>query len=1554
MMAPSKVTERYEFREILSEGGMGVVYRAYDRVVGREVAIKTIRDVQDKASLELFRKECSVLANFTHPHIVEIFDFGELEETGTRRPFFVMPLLDGLTLDKVIHSTSETLSVERCVDIISQVCRGLQAAHERGLVHRDLKPTNIFILRGDSVKIIDFGVAHLVDTQSSIGLKGTLMYMAPEQILMQKPSALTDLFSLAVVCFEMLARRRPFDGATREEIADQIVRVIPPPASQFNPAVSLAVSQVVHKALAKQPYHRFSSVKEFGDALNKAFRKEPIESLNPERIEPRVGRAKKAFEQGELEFASEIVGELESEALLHPDIVDLRKQIDNATRQKSIQLLLDTARRRFSEDEYQLALQKIQEVLNLDPSNTDAHALKGDIENKRSTAQIDDWFKLAWQHMENHSYSHARKALQNVLQLRPKEQRAQQLLAEVDRREQDYLRIRKEKEEAYQAAVEACKRGDLSSAMTKLERVLDMDRRAPDTFAPDRAAIYQKMYNEVRSEYDRLSSLFSEVRQNFESGNLSTAAKLCKEALEKYPGHAMFQSLKLDIEVRQRQELSALIARIDREMDAEADLSSKIRILEKAQQQFPEEVHFQQSLQTIRSKRDLVESIVSSARSLEDRGLFAEALDKWEILQSIYPQYPALDFELERVRKRREAKDRQQAKVVWVDRIDRCVQSGEYGRALTLIGDAVQEYPNDPELLTLEKAVRQGLERAAESQRMLEEGRVAWQAGKHEEGLQLFRQANDLDPTSAVARGALLEALIATARTRIDSNWQQAGQLLQQVQELDPGNPMATSLQQLVNDKREDECVTNALSEARERDAGGKVQEALDVLEQACALYPSNERLSQFRATLKRRLPQPAREEMRRKDLEDLRQLEGDIAGAADPGYMATLFQRTTVLAEEYAGDQDFETVATMIKGHVEKESAPPPPLPAPPVSGGAPQRAGRRVPGILERLKPYASQAQTWTRSKAAALQARVETTSPEQRRLIAAAAAIAMIAGMSAVYQALKGKPSLPTPVTSKTVSLQVRVDPPDATFRVHDERQNDVTNAISALVPGRYLVRATRPGYQPGEAVAELNPPGPISAVVTLAPLPSTFELATTQDGLTVILDGQPLADSGGGRFGVDSLPEAEHRLEVSSRIGTVTMAFTNKRAAIPEIASFDSLGMQGLAVTQFGNLVHATRSAGPASKVEAGFDSDAVETLSSEGAQRAFADVAVHVVRFTIGGAPELSVPVTTGSGPRIQIIIPGDESGYLIVDGGSPDIRLFVNGRLMNTAPVGKTSQRIVTLKPGDYTIRVEREGFEPAEIKSVTVRRAVSTRQVLTLKEVVKNATLVVQNGKDAELVIDGQAHPITNDRFPITVPAGPHRVTLRREGYDDWVQSRDYPKGQEIPIDAAQVLKKRILPARVAFRSTPPNAKLVLRKQGSPQEIPIKDGVAELSEGAYELSASAPDHEDKTQRFSVQPSQTALPVEIVLRKTVAAEKPKVEVDPMQGWPQSAGWRKQGDRYVRDKDSQILYATGSGTFELATPCKKQGLLGGGCKAEVLVGYYTPNRLRVVYRHAKEH
>ncbi len=905
-MAPQvKLKSRYEIKETLGQGGMGVVFKAFDALIKRDVALKTIRDAPDPAALENFYKECGVLASMAHPNIIEIFDLGEFEENGANKPYFVMPLLPGVTLEALIRTSSQCLSVERAVDIIGQTCRGLQAAHERGLVHRDLKPSNIFVMEDDSVKIIDFGVAHIIDTHT-MNLKGTLAYMAPEQIEMKPLSALSDIFSLGVVAYEALTLRRPFQGRTQAEVVEAILKQNPPPASDLNPAVGQTISRVIHKALAKHPWHRFPTAREFAEILQNALRNEPIEIFDPARIQPRIQRAAKAFEQDDYQFAAEILGELEGEGHLDPAILTLRRQINQTIRRKTILQLLQNARTRFEEQEYPLALQKIQEVLQLDPNSAEALRLKSDIENRRTVEKIDDWFRLARQHIDNYAFGHAREALKNVLQLRPSDTQALQLLSEVGRREQEYLKGRQEKQSLYQQALEIWQNGEVSAALSKLEQVLELDRRAPDLSAPEGGTLYQNFYNQVRSEHDAIESAYAEARRHLAERNYTSALLICDQLLTKYPGHALFQALRFDLEEQQRQELSGQIAEINRRVEVEPDLDRRVSILREAVDRYPEEAYFASALRLMNDKRDLVNSIVAKARLLEEQGQFNEALAQWEILRTIYNSYPGLSFEVERVVSRRDQQIRAAAKARWVEQIDLHLESGDYNRANDLLRQAQQEFPMDSELEALQKLVVQGLERAAEAQRLLIQGQELCAQVRVEEGLDVLWRARRLDERNAIIRAVLVNTLLERARILLDSDWRSAETLIEHAVDLDTSNSLAMSLRTLASDRKREEFISSYISQARQSQTAGDLKAALAFVEQGLAAYPREFRLLQLQATLSKGL-----DESRRRSLDELKQISRGSERVADPALLETQAERVRTLASQFSDDPEFQKVAT-------------------------------------------------------------------------------------------------------------------------------------------------------------------------------------------------------------------------------------------------------------------------------------------------------------------------------------------------------------------------------------------------------------------------------------------------------------------------------------------------------------------------------------------------------------------------------------------------------------------------------------------------------------------
>jgi len=906
--SPRKLAGRYEVRQILGQGGMGLVYRAYDPVVRREVAVKTILDIPDPSSLQLFFKECDVLASMSHPNIVEIFDIGEFEEEGKKKPYFVMPLLPGTTLEHFIRKASHRLTVERTIDIISQTCRGLQAAHERGLIHRDLKPSNIFVMEDDSVKIIDFGVAHMSDAHTTRAQKGTLLYMSPEQIELKPLSPASDIFSLSVVCYEAMTGRNPFQRARADEVVDAILRQIPPLAAELNSTVSQPVSRVLHKGMAKQSWHRFASARDFGDTLNKALRNEPIEFFDPERTRPRLQRATKALEEGDFQFAGEILGELEAEGHMDEAIGSLRRRLDGAVRRKTISQLLDAARARFEEEEDPLALQKLQEVLQIEPDNAVALTLKSRIENRRSERQIDNWYRLARQHIDNHAYAHAREALQNVLQLRPKEARALQLLVEVDRQEQEYKKLRQEKEQLHRAAMEAWHKGDVSNALAKLGVVLDLDRRAPDSINRESGANYQGFYNEVRSEHDAMNTAYAEARRSLAERNFRKAMDACDTYLTKYPSNAIFQALKYDIEEQQRQELSSFIASVDRRVEAEPDLDKRVNILREALDLHPGETHFERALRLVQDKRDLVNSIVARAHLHEEQASYTDALNDWEILRTIYSQYPGLTFEVERLQKRRDQQARIESRTRLVEQIDACLHSSDYARALDLLQGATLEFPNDAELAELQKLAQDGVKRTTEAQRLITEGQDLF-AQQKADGIKLLRQAYELDENNSLVRAVLANALVEQAHSIVENDWREAETLAREALDLNPGHPMAKTIRALILDQKRETFVEECVSQARKLQTATDLAGALSRIEEGLAVYPREPRLIQIQETVQRDL-QAQRRQTRRRDMEELRRMESEFDTAVDAAAKQALGERVHAVAEKYATDGELLSVA--------------------------------------------------------------------------------------------------------------------------------------------------------------------------------------------------------------------------------------------------------------------------------------------------------------------------------------------------------------------------------------------------------------------------------------------------------------------------------------------------------------------------------------------------------------------------------------------------------------------------------------------------------------------
>jgi beta-lactam-binding protein with PASTA domain/tRNA A-37 threonylcarbamoyl transferase component Bud32 len=263
------VDGRYRIVARIGSGGMADVYRAEDTHLGREVALKILhrRFAQDYEFVERFRREASSAAGLQHPNVVAVFDRGEHDGTY----YIAMECLSGRTLKELIQSEAP-LSEERSIDLGLQILRAASFAHRRGVIHRDFKSQNVIVDEDGNAKVTDFGIARAGTSEitETGSIMGTAQYLSPEQAEGHAVNETSDLYSIGVIVYELLAGRLPFEGDSAVSVALKHLSQPPPPLSHFRPDVHPSLEAVVMRALAKDPSQRYSSAEEFAVALDAA------------------------------------------------------------------------------------------------------------------------------------------------------------------------------------------------------------------------------------------------------------------------------------------------------------------------------------------------------------------------------------------------------------------------------------------------------------------------------------------------------------------------------------------------------------------------------------------------------------------------------------------------------------------------------------------------------------------------------------------------------------------------------------------------------------------------------------------------------------------------------------------------------------------------------------------------------------------------------------------------------------------------------------------------------------------------------------------------------------------------------------------------------------------------------------------------------------------------------------------------------------------------------------------------------------------------------------
>src|ERR1700722_4277647 len=421
---------KYLIQRELGRGAGGVVYRARDPIINRLVALKTITTglAEYPDLLQRFYQEAQSAGGLQHPNIVTIYDLGDADGI----PFIAMELLEGESLDQLI-SRRAPLPVPLKLTYALQACRALDYAHKRGIIHRDIKPDNVMLTRDGTVKVVDFGIARVLETsKTQTGmLLGTFAYMSPEQYHGEHADARSDIWSFGVLLYELLAYQRPFKGQTPASLMHGICQLEPLPLLEVAPECPPALEKVIQRVLQKSADERYQSMEELLLDLD------PIcKSMQSDSVIALVVQARELSEQGDYSQSRDLLRQAlqidstntQARNLLDKVNAGLRRILMRPWLQQQVEKGLAL----LAEGKTQEARAHAEMVVQLDSSFEPGQALLEQVQQEISRArQVAEWIEASKQRLAQGILEEAEELLSKVLELEPANPQAKALQLQV-------------------------------------------------------------------------------------------------------------------------------------------------------------------------------------------------------------------------------------------------------------------------------------------------------------------------------------------------------------------------------------------------------------------------------------------------------------------------------------------------------------------------------------------------------------------------------------------------------------------------------------------------------------------------------------------------------------------------------------------------------------------------------------------------------------------------------------------------------------------------------------------------------------------------------------------------------------------------------------------------------------------------------------------------------------------------------------------------------------------------------------------------------------------
>jgi len=720
---------KYEVIDLLGRGGMGLVYRAFDRQLNREVAIKTVTEgfTRDQEMLQRFYREAAKTGALKHPNIVIVYDLGEQDGF----PYIVMEYLSGEPLDRLIQSGKpQTLAFK--LQIIEQVCYALGYAHRNDVIHRDVKPANVIVQSDGVVKLLDFGIArqektdgHLTRTGHVIG---TLQYMAPERLKNATFDGRSDIFSVGVMMFQVLTGQLPFSGDY--SIVQKILTEQHPRLSQFLDKYPPVLDGILDRALAKNPEDRYSTADEMAAEISSV-----CHDLKKDQVAEWIQRAERLVQEEQFTTARDVLLQLLKVDSQNTGARQLIAQVQhNLTlrqRGEQIRQLRAQAEHAASDKRYEDAIEYLQQVCGLDPTSVElAELLESVRQKKRRRELIDGYLREADVARERGDLDSAESVIAKALEVDREDSRVRAAHVAVARLVEEAARQAKAKRLLENARKEIGAR-HFTAAMEALAEVERVDPSNPELITLQAAA---KSGREQEQRRRILEQLQNEVSVASTVEELTRVAQLVDQALERIPAEPTLIKLKGHVARQLREE--DIRRRVDQ-------LALRCRgLLETS----PEEA--------LKLVREALHETPSNERLLS--------------LQSTIVGHIS-------------AQSQEQNRAQYLNRAHDALSSGRYTEAMRVLEACQKEGISSPEIVELMDFARQEADRGMKSsqiQGLLRQAQALMSRGAYSDVVAL------LTPIKEEQGAASLVFLLEDARNRLQSEQREISAALQAAEAL--------------------------------------------------------------------------------------------------------------------------------------------------------------------------------------------------------------------------------------------------------------------------------------------------------------------------------------------------------------------------------------------------------------------------------------------------------------------------------------------------------------------------------------------------------------------------------------------------------------------------------------------------------------------------------------------------------------------------------------------------------------------------------------------------